>query len=88
MASRASRPPASAGSWSRKFSSETCSRKATTFGCGRITSATSSSASPISDVTLLGTDCVSVSTAFFSPSHASNCSLSCQLASIADMNTW
>jgi hypothetical protein len=30
-------------------------------GCGRITSATSRSASPISDVTLWGTDCVSVS---------------------------
>ena len=48
----------------------TCCRNVTTSGCGRITSATSSSASPISDVTLCGTDCVSVSATFFSPSHS------------------
>ena len=54
MASRASRPPASSASSSRKSSSSTCCRNATTSGCGRITSATSSSASPISDVTLCG----------------------------------
>src|ERR1039458_8826662 len=88
MASRASRPPASVGSSSRKFSSSTCCRNATTSGCGRITSATSRSASPISDVTLWGTDCVSVSTAFFSPSHACSCSLSHQVACIAAMITW
>ena len=87
MASRASRPPASLGSSSRKPSSSTCCRKATTSGCGRITSATSRSASPISDVTLWGTDCVSVSAAFFSPSHACSCSLSHQVASIAAMIT-
>ena len=52
-----------------------------------MTSATSRSARPISDVTLLGTDCVSVSAAFFSPSHASSCSLSHVVASIAPMNT-
>ena len=63
-------------------------RNATTSGCGRITSATSSSASPISAVTLPGTDWVSVSTAFFSPSHASSCSLSHQAACIAAMITW
>ena len=56
-------------------SSAICSRKATTPGCGRIASATSRSASPISEVTLLGADCVSASTAFFSPSQASICSL-------------
>ena len=88
MASRASRPPASSASSSRKPSSSTCCRNATTSGCGRITSATSRSASPISDVTLCGTDCVSVSAAFFSPSHACSCSLSHHVASIADMNTW
>ena len=87
MASRASRPPASFASSSRKPSSSTCCRKATTSGCGRITSATSRSASPISDVTLWGTDCVSVSAAFFSPSHACSCSLSHHVASIAAMNT-
>ena len=87
MASRASRPPASVPSSSRKSSSSTSCRKATTSGCGRITSATSKSASPISDVTLLGTDCVSVSAAFFSPSHASSCSFSHHEASIAPMNT-
>ena len=87
MASRASRPPASLGSSSRKPSSSTCCRKATTSGCGRITSATSSSASPISDVTLLGTDCASVSAAFFSPSHACSWSLSHQVASIPAMIT-
>ena len=54
---------------------------------GRITSATSRSASPISDVTLWGTDCVSVSAAFFSPSHSSSRSLSHPAASIAPMNT-
>ena len=62
-------------------------QKATTSGYGRITSATSRSANPISDVTLWGTDCVSVSAAFFSPSHASMCSFSHHVASIADMNT-
>src|SRR5215218_4627450 len=82
MASRASLPPASPGSSSRKSSSSTCSRNATTSGCGRITSATSSSASPISDVTLWGTDCVSVSAAFFSPSQSCSRSLSHQVASI------
>src|SRR6266550_3126036 len=87
IASRASRPPANAGSSSRKPSSSTDCRNATTSGCGRITSATPRSASPISDVTLWGTDCVSVSAAFFSPSHASSRSLSHQVASIADMNT-
>ena len=80
IASRASRPPASLGSSSRKPSSSTLSRNATTSGYGRITSATSRSASPISDVTLWGTDCVSVSAAFFSPSHACSCSLSHWLA--------
>src|ERR1700727_222280 len=54
MASRASVPPASFGSSSRKPSSSMSCRNATTCGCGRITSATSSSASPLSDVTLLG----------------------------------
>ena len=70
MASRASRPPECLASSSRKSSSSTWCRNVTTSGCGRITSATSRSASPISDVTLWGTDCVSVSAAFFSPSHA------------------
>ena len=65
-----------------------CCRNATTSGCGRITSATSRSASPISDVTLCGTDCVSVSAAFFSPSHSCRCSLSHQVASIPAMITW
>ena len=88
MASRASRPPSSSGSSSRKPSSSACCRKATTSGCGRIASATSRSASPISEVTLFGTDCVRVSAAFFSPSHSSRCSLSHHVASIADMNTW
>ena len=87
MASRASGPPASLASSSRKPSSSTSCRKATTSGCGRITSATSRSASPISDVTLWGTDCVSVSAAFFSPSHACSFSLSHHEASIAPMNT-
>ena len=87
MASRASRPPASPGSSSRNPSSSTRCRNATTSGCGRITSATSSSASPISDVTLLGTDCVSVLTAFFSPSHACSRSLSHHVASATAMIT-
>ena len=87
MASRASGPPANLTSSSRKPSSSTSFRNATTSGCGRITSATSRSASPISDVTLWGTDWVSVSAAFFSPSHASSCSFSHHVASIADMNT-
>src|SRR5439155_1754206 len=51
MASRASRPPVSFAISSRKPSSSTCCRKATTSGRGRITSATSRSASPISDAT-------------------------------------
>ncbi|HZY57863.1 MAG TPA: PEP/pyruvate-binding domain-containing protein [Rubrobacteraceae bacterium] len=42
---------------------------------------------PIPDVTLSGTDCVSVSAAFFSPSHACSRSLSHQVASIAAMIT-
>ena len=88
MASRASRPPASSASSSRKpVVLDLAARNATTSGCGRITSATSRSASPISDVTLWGTDCVSVSATFFSPSHASSCSFSHHVASIADMNT-
>jgi hypothetical protein len=37
---------------------------------------TSRDARPISDVTLWGTDCVSVSARFLSPSHACSCSLS------------
>src|SRR5215218_1611544 len=81
MASRASAPPASLGSSSRKPSFSTPCRNATTCGCGRITSATSSSASPISDVTLLGADSVSVSAAFFSPSHSCSLSLSHHVAS-------
>ena len=85
MASRASVPPASFGSSSRKPSSSTPCRNATTSGCGRITSATSSSASPISDVTLPGADSVSVSAAFFSPSHSCSWSLSHQVASIPAM---
>ncbi len=52
-----------------------------------MTSATSRSASPISDVTLWGTDCVSVSAAFFSPSHSCSCSLSHHVASIPAMIT-
>ena len=56
-------------------------------GCGRIASATSSSASPISEVTLWGTDCVRVSAAFLSPSHSCRWSSSHHAASIADMNT-
>jgi hypothetical protein len=36
---------------------------------------------------VVGTDCVSVSAAFFSPSHACSWSLSHQVASIAAMNT-
>ena len=88
MASRASRPPSNAGSSSRKPSSSTCSRNSTTSGWGRITSATSSSASPISEVTLFGTDCESVSAAFFSPSQSSSCSFSHQAASIAAMKVW
>ena len=87
MASRASPPPSNLGSSSRKPSSSTSCRNATTSGCGRITSATSRSASPISDVTLWGTDCDNVSAALFSPSHACSCSLSHHVASIADMNT-
>ncbi len=87
MAARASRPPASAGSSSKKPSSSTCSRRATTSGCGRITSATSMRARPISDVTLWGTDFVSVSAAFFSPSHACSCSFSHRVASIAEDHT-
>ena len=43
------------------------------------------SASPISEVTLFGADCVSVSAAFFSPSHASSWSLSHHVASIPAM---
>ena len=65
----------------------TCCRNVTTSGCGRITSATSSSASPISDVTLCGTDCVSVSATFFSPSHSWRRLLSHQVASIPAMIT-
>ena len=85
MASRASVPPANFGSSSRKPSSSTPCRNATTSGCRRITSATSSSASPISDVTLPGADSVSVSAAFFSPSHSCSWSLSHQVASIPAM---
>ena len=87
MAARAPGPPGSSARSSRKSSSSTSSRKATTSGCGRIASATSRSASPISDVTLWGTDSVSVSATFFSPSHSSSFSLSHQLASIAPMKT-
>ncbi len=50
-----------------------------------MTSATSRSASPISDVTLCGTDWVSVSAAFFSPSHSCSWSLSHHVASIPAM---
>ena len=50
-----------------------------------MTSATSRSASPISDVTLSGADSVSVSAAFFSPSHSCSWSLSHQVASIPAM---
>jgi hypothetical protein len=85
MAWRASVPPANFGSSSRKPSSSTLCRNATTSGCGRITSATSSSASPISDVTLPGADSVRVSAAFFSPSHSCSWSLSHQVASIPAM---
>ena len=53
-----------------------------------MTSATSSSANPISDVTLWGTDSVRVSAAFFSPNHSYRRSLSHHVASIAVMNTW
>ena len=93
MASRAAGPPATVASSSRKPSSarpasSTCCRNSTTSGFGRITSATSSSANPISDVTLCGTDCVSVSATFFSPSHSWRCSLSHQVASIPAMITW
>ena len=89
MASARLGPPASFGSSSRKPSSlDVARRNATTSGCGRITSATSSSASPISDVTLWGTDSVSVSAAFFSPSHSCSWSLSHQVASIPAMITW
>ena len=86
MASRASSPPGSAASSSRKSSPSTRCRKPTTSGYGRITSATSSSASPISDVMLPGADSVRVSAAFFSPSHASNWSLSHHVASIPAMS--
>ena len=88
MASRAAGPPARFGSSSRKPSSVTRCRNATTSGCGRITSATSRSARPISELTLWGTDCDSVSAAFFSPSHSSSWSFSHHAASMADMNTW
>ena len=93
-ASRACRPPGRFASSSRNAassgrpSSSTCCRNATTSGCGRITSATSRSASPISDVTLSGTDCVSVSAAFFSPSHSCSWSLSHQTAVIEAMIAW
>ena len=92
MASRASGPPAQHGQIVHETLvlqtlASTCCRKATTSGCGRITSAMSRSASPISDVTLWGTDCVSVSAAFFSPSQAWRCSFSHHVASMADMNT-
>ncbi len=87
MASRASGPPASVASSSRKSSSRTCRRNATTSGYGRIASATSRSASPISDVMLSGADSVSVSATFFSPSHSCRLSLSHHVASIALMNT-
>ena len=76
------RPRASAARRGSRRPRRVC-RNATTSGYGRITSATSSSASPISDVTLSGTDCVSVSAAFFSPSHACRWSLSHHEASIA-----
>lgn len=82
MASRASVPPGSPANSSRKLSSGASWRNATTSGRGRITSATSSSASPISDVTLPGADSVSVSAAFFSPSHSHSLSLSHHVASI------
>ncbi len=94
MASRASVPPGSFASSSRKavFStyptyptSSTARRNVTTSDSGRITSATSSSASPISDVTLSGADSVSVSAAFFSPSHSCSLSLSHHVASIPAM---
>ena len=88
MASRASRPALELVQLVQEAVVLDVCRKATTSGCGRIASATSSSASPISDVTLWGTDCVSVSATFFSPSHACSCSLSHHVASIADMNTW
>ena len=52
-----------------------------------MTSATSRSANPISDVTLWGTDCVSTSATFLSPNQDSMCSFSHPAASIADMNT-
>ena len=85
MASRASVPPGSFGSSSRKASSSTSCRNATTSGYGRITSATSRSARPISDVTLPGADNVSVSAAFFSPSHSCSLSLSHHVAVIPAM---
>ena len=87
MASRASLPPGSAGISSRKCSSSTSRRNATTSGNGRITSATSSSASPISEVTFPATDCVSVSATFFSPSHSCMCSFSHRPASAAEVIT-
>ena len=80
--------PRTAASSSRKPSSSTCSRNSTSSGWGRITSATSRSASPISEVTLCGTDCDSLSAAFFSPSQSSSCSFSHQAASIAAMKVW
>ena len=88
MASRACAPPSNRGSSSRKRSSSTCSRNSTSSGWGRITSATSRSASPISEVTLCATDCDSLSAAFFSPSQSSSCSFSHQAASIAAMKVW
>jgi hypothetical protein len=68
-----------------KSSPSTCWRKPTTSGYGRIASATSSSASPISDVMLPGADSVSVSAEFRSPSHSSSRLLSHHVASIPAM---
>ena len=79
-----SAPPATVTSSSRKPSSSTSAAgRPRPADAGRIASATSRSARPISDVTLCGTDCASVSATFFSPSHASSFSLSHHVASIA-----
>lgn len=87
MASRAPVPPGSFASSTRNPSSSTPRRNSTTSGRERITSATSSSARPISEVMLPVADRVSVSAAFFSPSHSPSLSLSHQVASMPAMIT-
>ena len=76
MASRASRPPTELGQLVQDFLVLDVLQKRHHVRMRADHVGDAQRRQPISDVTLWGTDCVSVSAAFFSPSHASSCSLS------------